>query len=409
MTMPQRRHVRRIGPVDQVFLDLRPGLTAGFILEFAGSLPDTVALHARIRDRASELPTLGLTFPDSARARRWRVGTPTASITFSHRPDISGEESLRGAITELFDRPFPAAPDPQWDMLFLSGYSAHRFTVIYRANHALQDGVGMVQNLQALLGDPQDGPLGLRPGRRPTARAAINIVRDVGATLENARTGAVDDPRTPLKWHFRDIDRSFLAAAAKRRGVTENDLCLATLARAARAVGMPHPTLLVPMSTRRPSERYAPGNFTAGYLLRIPAEAPVSPDDMLREIHRQTSRARRTNERDTRRAVLSLLPNAIARRAARPVIVNVRLTASSGSLPNLEIGGAPLVGASMAHSAPSSIALDAYVSFATTGTNVRCAVFHRKDLPGEYLVETFRNLALDLHQHEPNRESLLGS
>ncbi|MFD5565136.1 hypothetical protein [Kitasatospora griseola] len=62
----------------------------------------------------------------------------------------------------------------------------------------------------------------------------------------------------------------------------------------------------------------------------------------------------------------------------------------------------------MAHSAPSSLALDAYVSFATTGTTVRCSVFHRKNLPGELLVETARNLFLDLHQHEPSRALRLG-
>ncbi|MFI9783032.1 hypothetical protein ACIHEI_05875 [Kitasatospora sp. NPDC051984] len=414
MTMPRQRRARRIGPVDQVFLDLSPALIGGFILEFTGSLPDTAALREQIHERASKLPTLALTCPASAKSKWWRTATPAESITFSVRPDISDEDALRVAVTELFDRPFPSAPAPQWDMHILSeyslsGYSAHRFTVIYRANHALQDGVGIVQHLQALLGDPRGEPVGLRPRRRATARAVINIARDVRATRESPGTEAVEGSPAPLQWHFRDIERPLLAAAARSRGVTENDLCLTTLARAVRAVGLRHTTLLVPMSIRRPSERYTPGNFTAGYLLRIPPETPLSPHDALRSIREQTSNARRTNERDTRRAVLSLLPNALARRAARPVIVNIGLTASSVSLPHLEIGGARLTGASVAHSAPSSLALDAYVSFATTGTAVRCSVFHRKKLPGELLVETFRNLFLEMHQHEPSPELRLGT
>ncbi|WP_404868296.1 wax ester/triacylglycerol synthase domain-containing protein [Kitasatospora griseola] len=394
--------------MDQVFLGLSPGLIAGFVLEFTGRLPEAAALREHLRERAAELPALGLTFPDSAKSRRWSAAAQAASVDFSHRPDLADEDALRVAVTELFDRPFPAEPAPQWDLLFLSGYDAQRFTVIYRANHALQDGVGMIQNLQALLGDPRDEPLGLRPRRRPTARAVVNIARDVRATREGPAADAAGGSPTPLRWHFRDLDRSHLAAAAESRGVTVNDLCLATLARAVRAVGMRHPTLLVPMSTRRPSERYTPGNFTAGYLLRIPTGNPLSPDDALRSVRRQAGNARRTNERDTRRAVLAGLPNALARRAARPVIVNVGLTASSATLPHLEIGDARLIGAAMAHSAPSSLALDAYVSFATTGTTVRCSVFHRKNLPGELLVETARNLFLGLHQHEPSRALRLG-
>ncbi|MFH8472879.1 wax ester/triacylglycerol synthase domain-containing protein [Streptomyces sp. NPDC018000] len=305
-----------ITPADRAFLQMPTPPVTGFFLDFIGSPPAQETWARRILDRAGTIPTL-LHTPPAPRDRTWtsRAEPLCPDTHLHHHPLPTRPHALSDACETLLARPLPPAPHPPWDIHLLTQPSTpERFRVALRIHHGHQDGVGAAHTAIALLCDtPTAGPHA-HPAQRPRStttlaaglRLAAPLLRpDPARPVLRAALGGTNGPQ----WDYKDIPLTRLRALADAHHCTVNDVCLAALALALRAL-LPQttsrpPHLLMALSTRRPDQSHAPGNHVGAHRLLLPTTATTLPA-ALTAIRQQTAALRRDHVRDAQRRLLTL-------------------------------------------------------------------------------------------------------
>jgi diacylglycerol O-acyltransferase / wax synthase len=202
--------------------------------------------------------------------------------------------------------------------------------------------------------------LALRP-RRGAARVAEALGQAMTAVREDllrpaSTAPSLNSPIGPertLVGHVQSLDE--LMEVKRAAGVTLNDVCLAVVTGALRALArergdVPVPLkAMVPVSVRDDDERLGAGNRLSFVFVRLPLEVE-DPQERLRRVHVETSTFKRSNRPAGGEAVmgaLGLLPGPLKDRAARVAasarVFNVAVSNIPGPREPVSLQGAPLV------------------------------------------------------------------
>ncbi|MER7399042.1 wax ester/triacylglycerol synthase domain-containing protein [Streptomyces sp. NPDC000151] len=306
-------------------MDGRP-LPLSFMFGFGGRPPTLDAVRARVAERADRIPALRYRIVrDRKTLQRVDRISVEQHVHEAWLPD-DADGSVAGRL--MLSSPMSAGGRPPWEVWLIHGPTGS-YTLCYRTDHTLQDGVGAAHTVRALLDDNPEGG-GLVPQRRawPTAKGLAGAFGDVAAAFRppgaqpafsvpgSGRT-SVCHADTPLA-RLRAIGRAY--------GGTVNDVYLAALSHAVHAwhmkgTGSLHPPLpvAVPMSVRAPGEEYAPGNRMVTARLLLPCDEP-SPHRALARVIADTGRLRRTRQRDAIRLLMAATPRAIGARVGMRMV-----------------------------------------------------------------------------------------
>ncbi|WP_093796853.1 wax ester/triacylglycerol synthase domain-containing protein [Streptomyces sp. Wb2n-11] len=386
---PQQSHVT--GPVDRFFL--RNGIACGYVLDFEGPAPTFKALTQRVLRRAASNTPLRSLPPPPGRYRWTLRQKPLREDVHVHHVVCSDtEDAMTAAITTLLGQQLPEPPHPPWDLWLLHAPGGHRFRIVYRVHHALQDGVGAAHAVLALLSDrPTPGPRP-HPAALPTAVGSLLAGQSSLAALRPGKgwTELRSAPTQQTHWTYADAPESHLSELARRHSVTVNDVCLAGLAGALgrwhRTLSRtPHPVpelpVLVPMSFRQEHERFAAGSFTTAHRVVLPCHL-ADLEQAVRHVHGQTRALRTHRVRDASRLALRLLPTAWGHRVAGAGIGETAapMFASSITLPHdFTCLDRPVRAASLICDLYGGRL--AYISFVRAAGVVRCGLVHDDALP----------------------------
>jgi WS/DGAT/MGAT family acyltransferase len=136
----------------------------------------------------------------------------------------AGDTALRAAIATEFAHPLDRAL-PLWRIaLFLRGHG--RVTMLFRAHHAIADGVAMMRLMLALAdGAPPhfSTPLARIPRHHGPLGGLIDRIETVNVTLENLTGLFIDDVRHPGKFRHQVAELRRMLAAVGRVLTLPND------------------------------------------------------------------------------------------------------------------------------------------------------------------------------------------
>ncbi|MEU1535488.1 wax ester/triacylglycerol synthase domain-containing protein [Streptomyces fagopyri] len=347
----------------------------GAVLEVAGSCPGPDPVREQIADRVDRMPSLACKVGRRGRRTVWELDPGFDPRRHVHEIRVEdGRASLGRAVDALLGEPISSGA-PRWGVWVIHGYSPDKYALFYRAHHAAQDGQAVLDALTALFGV---GPAVLprqavaeAPGGRGTGanRDPLAWVRNIPAraiaqnaadTVRGLRSTLTWAPHRPLTGRTRLLSAavpvSWPRDVAKALGATPNDVCLAALAEAVRdwvpeewgAGPGPGRELHVglPVSLRRPEERFAVGNRVSA--VRIPLSYwAKSPADRVVAVARATRRIRTEGMRRVLRAQLECFPEWLVYRFVRQSCAASSAVDTSGLLRvprRLAVGADPVEG-----------------------------------------------------------------
>jgi len=234
-------------------------------------------------------------------------------------PRPGTDEQLRERVAEILERPLNRAR-PLWEVWIVEGLADDRFALVAKVHHCIVDGiagVGVLANLLSLapcepaeaLDDwtprpaPTDREL-LRDEATRRLRGSLAVGRSLAGALARPRSGAARvgataaglwrlakhgltaapatcfnrpiGPHRRVSWLALDLEP--LRHARRRLGGTLNDVVLACVAGALRAVLARHRSLpvqgtvraAVPVSVRTPDDAGIPGNRVSVWIVPLP-------------------------------------------------------------------------------------------------------------------------------------------
>lgn len=315
-------------------------------------------------------------------------------------PAPGGADELRTFVGTLLERPLSSAR-PLWDLWVVDGLEGDRVALIPQANHALADGMALIEFALSLLSfesqpagathpddQPEEGRWKPAPAPNPLidlaaatvertkhqlvalgklAAAAVDpktIASAVSGLARAARSGislAADLPITRPVGAHRNMAWTALAwdeldQVKRSTGVTLNDVLLAVttgavayyLDRLDEPKEGRSPQLLIPVSAPHPAGQPTSNSFEF-FLTDMPI-ATVDPLERLRRIHANTSRQKDSTQTGLMPLIFSiadLLPPAVLRAAAPPILrhqpfANTVVTNMPGSRDPLYLLGAPM-------------------------------------------------------------------
>ncbi|GAB7037658.1 MULTISPECIES: wax ester/triacylglycerol synthase domain-containing protein [Catenuloplanes] len=306
------------------------------------------ALRARVERRLAAAPRLRQIIhrPWSPGGRPLWIDDPDFAVA-RHVHQVAapppGDEPALLRLTERLMMPLLDRAHPLWRLWLVTGPAGEAVAVVLVLHHVVTDGLGAIRLVSALLNGPESTAPWLPEPAPPwrdvvldNVRCRRNPIRDdprsrrirarwpggrwpAAGILRRAR-GA---PRTSLngpvgREHRLAVLRVDLAdarRAAHRHGATINDLVLALATGGLRALlrGRHEPVDGVRLHTSvavslRPGNAAGPatGNRAGGFLVRLPVCEP-DPGARLREIARETGRAKREQAADAGNRLLTLL------------------------------------------------------------------------------------------------------
>lgn len=295
-------------------------LPVGYMFDFQGLPPALESLRRRVGGRYPTIPSLRYRVSDNnTTAHSVKEVSLAAHVHELHLPeDHDGSETGHQMLT----RSLPAAPHPSWDVWLI-----HRgvgiYTLCYRSDHALQDGVAAAYIARKLLDDyPQGGPRAHRPSL-PTLRGVGGLIKEIIPRKEFPQRASAFNI-LPLGEHrLEHVDFSLiqLHSIARTSGGTVNDVYLGALAYAIRqwhraVTGTDHPSLSanMPMSTRKIGEEYRVLNSVTAARILLPCDEG-SADGALKEVIKQTTQLRQSRRRDAARLLSATIPPNVGARA----------------------------------------------------------------------------------------------
>lgn len=307
-------------------------------------------------------------------------------------PSPGGRRELDQVIGDVLSTPLSRAR-PLWEFHLAEGLTDNRFALIGKVHHSLADGVASANLMARLMGLQEGGDALAGTRESPNARTLLKtagrnhieqaadlprLIRDAVIGLSRVRRRAQDrgerldmarmfQPPPSFMNHVVSPVRKFASATlslpevkdtAKRLDVTFNDLVLAIVAGALRAMlllydGRADRPLLsnVPVSTDRSADRIS-GNELSG----LPVSLPVHLDDPLERV-RMTALATRIAKDDHQiigpdlySRMMNYMPTAFAPpmfrrqalRAATNSVMNIPVSNVPGPRQRGAIGGAPV-------------------------------------------------------------------
>lgn len=259
-----------------------------------------------------------------------------AHLHHARLPAPGDHAELETFVSGLLHRPLPAHR-PLWEVHLVDGYHGRGSVVVFRIHHCIADGIALARVMMSLTDDPVEAAsAGVAPaaheanafGALPAlahlgARVAgdavhptrlIGDVRDwASATKSFARlVGLPPDHHTALHQHV-DITKRVMWAdplslttvheAARRHGVTINDLVLCAVSGALRGYlaehdgTVPDVRAILPVNLRpldEPLPRELGNRFGLAYL-SLPTSRD-DPDERLAEVHRRADAMKRSAE-----------------------------------------------------------------------------------------------------------------
>ena len=336
------RHLDRLSALDASFLHQEGPEThmhIGALAIVDGPAPGLDELLATIDSRLHRVPRYRqrLAHTPFDRGRPVGIDDPAFRLEFHVRraalPAPGGHEQLLAMLAQIFSAQLDRRR-PLWELWFIEGLHDDRFALIFKAHHAVTDGVAGVDLATVVLdpnGEPDERAPDWTPARSPSAAelVALAATRDAQAAVAllthalaaamrpqqaAARLHAALDgvgevvratldpaPATPLNVPIGPYRRfvtvtcplADLRAISDRFGGTVNDVVLAVVsgalrrfldARAVRTEGL-ELRALVPVSLRGADEGRAAGNRVAA--LRAPL--PVGLADPLARLSAVTT------------------------------------------------------------------------------------------------------------------------
>lgn len=281
--------------------------------ELVGHVAGVLPLMPRYRQRLAFVP-LGAGRPVWIDDARLDV---EAHVRRVFAPPPGGAPELDAVAGDLFGQPLPR-DRPLWELWLVDGLGDGRFAVVSKAHHCLTDGVAgaeLVVRLCEGAAAPAP-PWTPRPAPGPAARAVTALAGQVAGPLAGLARAVAGGPGPALRslgelaagvspllrlaalgrappsplngpigsrrrWTTAAVDLAAVKAARTRLGCTVNDLVLAVIAGALRALLLargerPPEALqaLVPVSVRRADGRGLPGNHVSAVLCPLPVGEP---------------------------------------------------------------------------------------------------------------------------------------
>lgn len=242
-----------------------------------------------------------------------------AHVRRAHLPTPGDHQQLEDLVAEVMSQPL-ASDRPLWEVVVVEGLAHQRCALIFKVHHALLDGVSGAELLGAFL-DLSPRPRSLLPGPSPaetprlpsttellrqalgglagqpatTVTAATQLARSGAELLRHRQRlreqgqvispGPLSAPRTTFngtvgtrrRFVTVSVDLSGIRSVARACGTTVNDVVLASVTGALRALlgrrgeAVPEELVaMVPISVRAPQERSALGNRVSGTLVSLP-------------------------------------------------------------------------------------------------------------------------------------------
>lgn len=313
----------RLRAVDLAFRRAADGpLTMGVMFDFEGAAPPLASLRAPIVTRAHRVPSLRYRVAENGgkahAAERFDPGAHVRHLLVTRR------EEFDPAREQILLRPLPEERPP-WD-IWLIQCGEQSFTVCFRSDHALRDGVAAAAVLRLLIADE---PVDWSPRSSPSTRTGLRgIVAVLGQTARAMR------PLTPAPAFtgtasriphllYQDIPLALLRGAARAHGATVNDVYLAALSEAVHRwhqdvthQGHPSMPVTVPLSVRGRDQAPLVGNALVGARLTLPCKDGGGVEGALDMVISQTHRLRTIGYRGSARLVLDVLPRRLGARLA---------------------------------------------------------------------------------------------
>ena len=258
---------------------------------------------------------------------------------------VIGADGQPGTFTELvddfFSSPVSLAKAP-WEMHFVRGLDGGAAALVVKLHHAMGDGFAAIDTLSGLLDDARDanesadaavgkastdvGRLALTAARLRTAALVLGGLWTLGRSGRAPRTSLNGTMRTPSR-HFVSLSlpSAEVRGVARALEATKTELVLTVVADAlhrllAERGEAPRSLLaMVPRTMRTEKTRKAPGNWTGGARVSLPA-AEMSPLARLRETQRRVRRSLRHGEPQASRFLMramGVLPAPVEARVAR--------------------------------------------------------------------------------------------
>lgn len=397
--MPAHGHGERLSPVDASFLQLESacahmhvGWTAIFAPPDGAARPSIDEVRARVTARLTFVPRCRqrlLAAPLGLGEARWvddeDFDVAAHVVQLSDPADPVGPDRFGAMRDALLSQPLDRAR-PLWQLAVVPRLADGRLAVVGRVHHAMADGAAAMQ-VALLTLDIDDGsgggdaaaapwqaaapPTALQRALDPlvhnaelTSRAARDAVR-IATHPRAAAAGAVRDarrlacslkedllthapasglngrlgPRRTLVQHRVALDD--VRAISRGMPGTRNDVCVAAIAGALRALalerGRPAEPLkaMVPVNMRRPRDGMTLGNRVSVTSVWLPLDL-ASPAARLRRVCAQTARFKhsaRPQGAQTLIAGFGLLPSAVRApvlRAAQPRRFNLTISSVPG-------------------------------------------------------------------------------
>jgi WS/DGAT/MGAT family acyltransferase len=310
-------------------------------------------LGARLRDPQRALRRLSQRVAERDRGLVWEACEPDLSWHVRLADAIPGRDGLAGLCATLMTRPVPS-DRPGWELLVVPGTPVDGVGIVFRAHHAIADGVAGVRLAEALFGSGAPGPAPTRATTIPATRRSWWSTVTTGVVRMSAMFRRSVPPTVllgPIGGRrgvgFTEIELAPLAEAARRSGGTLNDALLAAVAAAAAAVlrasGEPVPAVLPASVPVALPERGGSGN-AVGVMV---AELPTDELDPVVRLGRITAVTRAAKAEARQSGTFEFTRSRWGSRlfawlARRQRFVALFVTNVRGPSETLSIGGAPL-------------------------------------------------------------------
>lgn len=210
-----------MSPVDQAWLEMddpHSPMVVAAILEFTG-VADAGRLGSRLMTRLLRLPRFRQHVEEHGGQRRWAEDELLRGyhLRIHALPKGHDEADLCAAVAHELEQPLDRAR-PLWRMVLFPG-ARRRVTLLFRAHHAMADGIALLRLLLGLRdgrpGAALPGAGGPAPHHGPLARLIAGL-EDVNRALEALSTEVASDLRDPGRLrHQLDEARKGARAAVR--------------------------------------------------------------------------------------------------------------------------------------------------------------------------------------------------
>ncbi|KZM74932.1 hypothetical protein AWN90_23250 [Nocardia terpenica] len=332
------------------------GIVVGGLLRVDGPPLTLEEIHAALRPWLVAVPEFRYALAQPVRLWRRPWWTEIADLDLNNHvreyavPHDSGPEGLSAAIDDIARNPLSLTA-PLWQMWLIHGYADDEWAFLFRASHALFDGVAVLELLRRLgRGEPPVLAQGTTSGadnalRHRWTRDVRQAIRDLPRLLRSVFPlalppfRAIDlSGRRHIAWTTMPLER--LWEAGRRHEAQLGDVYLAALAGALRA----WPGLswrrgsarrvwtMVPASTRGLGSQRQLGNRAAHLRVALPCGEP-DPLRRLEQVTRSRAMAKHSGYLTVIPAVLRWAPHWLGIPLAAFVLGPWQISLVAGMLP----------------------------------------------------------------------------